>query len=352
MEINYNVHDKEMLGVIKEFRPWLSGTVIPVSVITDHKNLEYFMTLHLLNQWQACWSLELAEFNFNKLSWVPGAKNPADGPSRCPDYVPQEGDTIKKVNFQTILDKGHTEHIHTSPASSEPISTFPTSCSSLLIISTLQSVDTSAPIEELKSALALDSSWHEALEQESKDSWRCHKNWSKMDNFILFWDWIYVPPQLYPKILFKHHDMPLAGHPGQAKTIELIAQDYSWPGLSQDVWCYVWSCDLFQQNKAARHAPYSDLNPLEIPSQNWDSMSMDFITDLPPSHGFDTLLVVVDHVMVWPPSFLSHLCLCPAPSPSPSDSIRPHPPAFCHLHSNSEVYSCNYATSALRLASD
>src|SRR5260370_37329801 len=41
-EINYDVHDKEMLRVfesLKEFHPWLSGTVIPVSVITDHKNL-------------------------------------------------------------------------------------------------------------------------------------------------------------------------------------------------------------------------------------------------------------------------------------------------------------------------
>ena len=56
VEINYNVHDKEMLGVIeslKEFRPWLSGMVIPVSIVTDHKNLEYFMTSHLLNCQQA-----------------------------------------------------------------------------------------------------------------------------------------------------------------------------------------------------------------------------------------------------------------------------------------------------------
>src|SRR5258708_7122023 len=73
-------------------------------------------------------------------------------------------------------------------------------------------------------------------------------------------------------------------------------------------------------------------------------------------HGMTSL-----HVMSWYnlPSFLSHLCLCPAPSPSPSNSIQPHLPAFrlClpasrHLCSNSEVYSCNYAMSALRLASD
>ncbi len=237
-EINYDVHDREMLGVIeslKEFRPWLSGMVIPVSIVTDHKNLEYFMTLHLLNHQQAQWSLELAEFNF-KLLWTLGSKNPADAPSRCPDYVPQEGDTTKNVNFQIILNKGHTECIHTSSSSSEPISEpIPTSHSSLLIAAILHSVDTEAPIKELKSALASDLSWHEAFKQESKDSQRCHKNWSKLDNFVLFQDRIYVPPLLHSKILFEHHDTPLAGHPGQAKTIELIAWDYSWPGLSQDI---------------------------------------------------------------------------------------------------------------------
>jgi len=36
------------------------------------------------------------------------------------------------------------------------------------------------------------------------------------------------------------------------------------------------------------------LNSFGIPSQNWESISMDFITDLPISHGFDMLLVIVD----------------------------------------------------------
>ncbi len=294
-EINYDVHDKEMLGVIeslKEFRPWLSGTVISVSVITDHKNLEYFMTSWWLNHFQAQWSLELAEFNF-KLLWTPGSKNPADGPSRHPDFVPQEGDAIKDVNLQMMLGDAHTEHIHSNSnsASSKPI---PTSHPSFLIAATLQLVDNGTLIEEFKLALALDLSWEEASEWESKDIWRWHKNWSKMDDFVLFRDKIYVPPLLCLKTLFEHHDTPLAGHPGWAKTIELITWDYSWPGLSQDVQHYVRSCDLCQQNKAARHAPYGNLNPLEIPTQNWDSISMDFIMDLLPSHGFDTLLVVVD----------------------------------------------------------
>src|SRR5258707_1203313 len=66
------------------------------------------------------------------------------------------------------------------------------------------------------------------------------------------------------------------------------------------------------------------------------------------SHCHGTLLLSWYNLL----SFLSHLCLSPAPSPSPSDSICPHPPASRCLRSNSEVYLCNYATSALRLASD
>ncbi len=217
------------------------------------------MTSHQLNRRQAHWSLELTEFNF-KLSWTPGSKNPADGPSRYPDYVPQEGDTVKDINLQTMLSDAHTEHIH--PASS-PI---PTSHSSFLIAATFQSVDTNPSSREFKSTLASDSSWHEAFEWESRDIQKWHKNWSKVDDFILFCDQIYVPPLLHPKILFEHHDTPLAGHPGHVKTIELRTQDFSWPGLTQDVRCYVWSCNLCQRNKVARHAPYGDLQPLEIPS--------------------------------------------------------------------------------------
>jgi len=61
-EVNYDVHDKEMLDMVeslKEFRHWLSGMTIPVLVITDHKNLEYFMTSRQLNHQQARWSVRV-----------------------------------------------------------------------------------------------------------------------------------------------------------------------------------------------------------------------------------------------------------------------------------------------------
>jgi hypothetical protein len=42
-ELNYDVHDKELLAIFESFRIWrhyLEGPALPVTVITDHKNLE------------------------------------------------------------------------------------------------------------------------------------------------------------------------------------------------------------------------------------------------------------------------------------------------------------------------
>ena len=45
-----------------------------------------------------------------------------------------------------------------------------------------------------------------------------------------------------------------------------------------------------------RHAPYGLLNPLLIPAKPWSSVSLDWITDLPPSNYYDAILVVVDRL--------------------------------------------------------
>ena len=67
-------------------------------------------------------------------------------------------------------------------------------------------------------------------------------------------------------------------------------------GLAIVVSQYVSSCDAFQRNKVVRHAPYGLLLPLPIPVQPWCSISLDWITDLPPSRYHDAILVVVDRL--------------------------------------------------------
>jgi hypothetical protein len=55
IEINYEIHDKELLAIVdssQEWRHFLEGAAHPVTVYTDHKNLEYFMTARVLNRCQ------------------------------------------------------------------------------------------------------------------------------------------------------------------------------------------------------------------------------------------------------------------------------------------------------------
>ena len=53
---NYEIHDKEMLAVIRGLENWkhsLEGTKYKFEVWTNHKNLEYFMKVQNLNRRQA-----------------------------------------------------------------------------------------------------------------------------------------------------------------------------------------------------------------------------------------------------------------------------------------------------------
>jgi hypothetical protein len=55
-ECNYDIYDKEPMAIIKaleEWRPECEGAAYPLQLITDHKNMEYFMTKKLLNRTQA-----------------------------------------------------------------------------------------------------------------------------------------------------------------------------------------------------------------------------------------------------------------------------------------------------------
>jgi len=52
-EYNYEIYDKELLAIIRyfeEWRPELEGTELPIKILTDHRNLEYFITIKLLNR--------------------------------------------------------------------------------------------------------------------------------------------------------------------------------------------------------------------------------------------------------------------------------------------------------------
>ena len=65
-ELNYNIHDKELLAIFEAFKIWqhyLEGLAYPIDVVTDHKNLDYFSTTKILTWRQVWWSEYLSQFN-------------------------------------------------------------------------------------------------------------------------------------------------------------------------------------------------------------------------------------------------------------------------------------------------
>ena len=51
LELNYNVHDKDLLVIFEAFKPWQhypEGSGLPVDVVTNHWNLQYFSMTKIL----------------------------------------------------------------------------------------------------------------------------------------------------------------------------------------------------------------------------------------------------------------------------------------------------------------
>jgi hypothetical protein len=70
---------------MKQWRHHLEGARNKILIQCDHKNLEYFQTSKVRSRRQARWAEILSAYDF-KIEHLEGTKNPADGPSRRPNY--------------------------------------------------------------------------------------------------------------------------------------------------------------------------------------------------------------------------------------------------------------------------
>src|SRR5882724_10783707 len=118
------------------------------------------------------------------------------------------------------------------------------------------------------------------------------------NGLLCHFGWIYVlnTKNLQLHVLQYSHDHPLAGHFGQTKTLHQVRQHYYWPGLPIYVKDYSRLCTICSHAKPVHHKPYGLLKQLPIPERPWNSISMDFIEKLPPSSGYTSILVIVDHL--------------------------------------------------------
>src|SRR4029077_9626037 len=113
-ECNYEIYDKELLAIVRAFEEWepeLAGVNDPIKVLSDHKNLEYFMTSKRLNRRQVRWAEFLAEFNF-KIQYRPGKQGtkPDALTRRSQDLPKGVDDARNQYQVQTVLKEYNIGH--------------------------------------------------------------------------------------------------------------------------------------------------------------------------------------------------------------------------------------------------
>lgn len=99
-----------------------------------------------------------------------------------------------------------------------------------------------------------------------------------------------------PWLLEKFHNTSVGGHSGILRTYRRLADTLYWVGMQKNVRDYVRSCDVCQRQKYSATTPGGLLQPLPVPNAIWEDLSLDFITGLPKSKGYEVVLVVVDRL--------------------------------------------------------
>lgn len=104
---------------------------------------------------------------------------------------------------------------------------------------------------------------------------------------------VWVPESARTRTIREAHTQLLAGHPGVARTLALLKRQYYWPRMDLTIRRYIRNCKTCRRSRPSRDAKHGVLNPLPIPQQPWQDISMDFVTGLPLINGCNALLVVV-----------------------------------------------------------
>ncbi|MBW0503442.1 hypothetical protein O181_043157 [Austropuccinia psidii MF-1] len=280
-ELNYEIHDKELLGIVWTFKRWrafLLSLSNPFEVLKDHSSLQYFMSSKVLTHHQAHWAEFLSEFHFT-ITYCPGRLSTLpDALSFWGNMYPERGvDLIRKNthNFHQVIKRDRIQESRFFLIKVEIFSDF---------------------ADQIQKEVWQDKAYKEILKKLERGESVTDYSLEPQAKLLLFKDRVLIPrnEQIQLNILQKHHDSLLAGHPGQEKTLKLIKRYFYWAGMNKFIKDYASSCQQCLRNKNIHHKNFGLLKPLQIPSGPWNSLSMDFITQFPLSNNFDSILVVVD----------------------------------------------------------
>jgi len=242
-----------------------------VTILTDHKNLEYFAEKCQLSECQICYAEHLSKFQF-KVVYCTGV---LDGAADALSHIvpPEEGDSVLHDPLLALIESLALQ------AAQEEAPELP------------------ALTTRIQSAYGADTSTS-ALVEQLKQNPMSLDGYALVDGILFHEGQVVIPAnqEVQCEILVQCHDSPAAGHFGIQKTFELVSRTYEWPDLRSFVKKYVSTCDTCLQNKTSHQKPYGFLQSLPIPETPWSSVSMDFIVQLPPLDSFTAILVVINHL--------------------------------------------------------
>ena len=268
-ERNYDIYDRELLAVIHALDHWchyLQGTSYLVTLLTDHKNLPYFRQPQKLSHWQAHWMMFLQDFDLHFVHIPGSAMGPADTLSHLADPDTSSNNTdvtlLPDDLFLCAIDTTLVDKI-TSSTTSDP-----------LVLDALKGLPVGSPIFP----------------------WSSLSDWHFSNSCLYFKNHLYIPPNTRHDLVTSVHSSLTSGHRGFLHTYSLLSRDYWWLGISSFVCRFISGCTLCQQMKVNTHLTVPVLSP--IPSSCtclFQQLSVDLITNLLPSNGYDSLMVMVNH---------------------------------------------------------
>jgi len=155
-------------------------------------------------------------------------------------------------------------------------------------------------LEEVKKSKVKDDEVVKAVEEMKRAGVKVLRDeeWREENGIMYKEGKVYVlkDEKLRAEIIRLHHNMPIGGHGGQWKTVELVTCNFWWPGITKEMKRYVEGCDACQQNKNRTEQPAGKLMPNSILERPWTHISADFITKLLLAQGYDSILVIVDQL--------------------------------------------------------
>ena len=156
-------------------------------------------------------------------------------------------------------------------------------------------------IQGYKEDQAFRSVWE--IKTEEGPGFDINRRFVKDEKGLLYFiDPDYQPRLCVPKsqqnfVLKEAHENPMeSSHAGPERLWQQLSQKFYWKRMKTDILAFASSCDVCQKTKFSNFNKFGFLIPNPIPLRPYQSISMDFVVNLPWSEQFNAIFVVVDRL--------------------------------------------------------